>query len=79
MSFSFNGPSFRPMIQESQSMKNNGGGGNLGYFQRDGKRKDEDSKQSENADCFIKEDEQENKEENTLTFWEKLRKLFFGN
>ena len=42
MSFNFNGPSFRPMIQESQSMQNNGGGGNTGYFQRGKKKKNKD-------------------------------------
>lgn len=35
MSFEINGPSNRPMIQEAQNMMNNGGGGNLGYFQRE--------------------------------------------
>ncbi len=34
MSFNINGPSNIPSIQEAQSMKNNGGGGNLGYFMR---------------------------------------------
>lgn len=42
MSFSFNGPSFRPMIQEAQSMKNNGGGGNTGYFQRESKKEEKE-------------------------------------
>ena len=42
MSFNFNGPSFRPMIQESQAMQNNGGGGNTGYFQRGKKKKDKE-------------------------------------
>ena len=35
MSFNINGPSNIPSIQEPQSMMNNGGGGNLGYFMRD--------------------------------------------
>lgn len=45
MSFELNGPRIKPMIQESQHMQNNGGGGNLGYFQRqkkDKKKKDTD-------------------------------------
>lgn len=66
MSFSFNGPSFRPMIQESQSMKNNGGGGNTGYFQRGKKKKGEDIDifgASEDRDEFVlSEDENEVKE-----------------
>jgi len=41
MSYSFNIPNSRPMIQESQSMKNNGGGGNTGYFQRGQKEEEE--------------------------------------
>ena len=48
MSFDFKGPSYRPMIQESQHMKNNGGGGNLGYFQQGKKEKDKE----EQADLF---------------------------
>ena len=52
MSFSFNGPSFRPMIQESQSMFNDGGGGNTGYFQR-GKKK----KQEKTIDVFAENNE----------------------
>lgn len=39
MSFGINGPSPKFGIQEAQNMRNNGGGGNLGYFQR-GKKKD---------------------------------------
>ena len=35
MSFNINGPSNIPSIQETQNMKNNGGGGNLGYFMRE--------------------------------------------
>lgn len=53
MSFSFNGPSFRPMIQESQSMKNNGGGGNTGYYKR-GKKKKEKA-----VDVFTEAQEQD--------------------
>ncbi len=44
MSFGINGPSPMHGIQEAQSMRNNGGGGNLGYFQRRNKK----GKQKEN-------------------------------
>lgn len=48
MSFGVNGPTPPKGIQEAQNMRNNGGGGNLGYFQR-GKKKKKDEK---NADVF---------------------------
>lgn len=39
-SFNINGPSGnRPQIQEAQNMKNNGGGGNLGYMKAGDKKK----------------------------------------
>lgn len=50
MSFEFKGPSFKPMIQEAQSMLNNGGGGNLGYFKRG--KKDKDKKDESAGDLF---------------------------
>lgn len=61
MSFSFNFPTNRPMIQESQSMKNNGGGGNTGYFQRGKKKKGENENspifpEKEDVDTFILEE-----------------------
>lgn len=58
MSFSFNGPSFRPMIQESQSMQNNGGGGNTGYYQRGRKKKEKQIdvfSEAEEKDSFTSE------------------------
>lgn len=52
MSFDFNGANnIKPMIQETQHMKNNGGGGNLGYFKR-GKKEKEDHKKNESVDLF---------------------------
>ena len=54
MSFGINGPSPIHGIQEAQSMFNNGGGGNLGYFQRRNKK----GKQKENEiDIFQSSDE----------------------
>ncbi len=44
MSFNFQGPSERPIIQGAQNMMNNGGGGNLGYFQGRQKKKDDSNK-----------------------------------
>ena len=38
MSFGINGPTPKFGIQEAQNMRNNGGGGNLGYFQREKKK-----------------------------------------
>ncbi len=68
MSFDFKGPSFKPVIQEAQSMLNNGGGGNLGYFKRG--KKDGEQNQKPKGDLFdgheedsfeheIKEDEKD--------------------
>lgn len=54
MSFGINGPNPIHGIQEAQSMFNNGGGGNLGYFQRRNKK----GKQKENEiDVFQSSDE----------------------
>ncbi len=52
MSFNFQGPSERPIIQGAQNMMNNGGGGNLGYFQGRQKKKDK-----EKTNLFGKEEE----------------------
>ncbi len=72
------GPKKQPTILEAQNMKNNGGGGNLGYFQRGSKRENEDFEEDENTDCFIREDEDVFDKKSNMTFLEKLRKLFFG-
>ncbi len=54
MSFGINGPNPIHGIQEAQNMRNNGGGGNLGYFQRRNKK----GKQKENeVDVFQSSDE----------------------
>ena len=53
MSFGINGPSPKFGIQEAQNMRNNGGGGNLGYFQRGKKKKDKEKE----ADIFQSQDE----------------------
>ncbi len=50
----------KPMIQEAKSMQNDGGAGNLGYFEQDGK-KDENKKNSsifdeQGTDTFNKSD-----------------------
>ncbi len=74
MSFGINGPSPKFGIQEAQSMFNNGGGGNLGYFQRGRKKKDEKEENKEidvfqsqdENDVFIPEEEQNKKDETIL-------------
>ena len=53
MSFNFQGPSERPIIQGAKNMMNNGGGGNLGYFQGRQKKKDDES----NKNLFNSQDE----------------------
>lgn len=53
MSFDFKGVNFRPMIQEPQSTKNNGGsGGNTGYLQRG---EDENANKGDQVDVFNSE------------------------
>jgi hypothetical protein len=80
MSFDVNniGPRKQPAILGAQTMKNNGGGGNLGYFYNERKRKDEEYKEDESADCFIHEDEDVYGRNSNMSFWEKLRRFFFG-
>ena len=56
MSFGINGPTPKFGIQEAQNMRNNGGGGNLGYFQRGNTKKDSD-KDAEESDLFQSSDE----------------------
>ena len=53
MSLNFNGPGELPIIREAQNMMNNGGGGNLGYFQ--GRRK----KKNSEIDIFKATDEED--------------------
>lgn len=77
MSFSFNGPSFRPMIQESQSMKNNGGGGNTGYYQRGRKKKEKQIdvfSEVEEKDSFTLEAQDISTDENNSKLIDKILK-----
>ena len=52
MSFNFQGPGEMPIIRGAQNMMNNGGGGNLGYFQ--GRQK---KKEKEDVNIFNTEEE----------------------
>ncbi len=70
MSFNINGPSNIPSIQEAQSMKNNGGGGNLGYFMREDS--DETIRFIDNQEDDTFEKSIEIDEEQTLDFFDKL-------
>lgn len=77
MSFSFNGPSFRPMIQESQSMKNNGGGGNTGYYQRGKKKKEKQIdvfSETDESDSFTPEFSEQTEEKGEKFFNKILEK-----
>lgn len=67
-----NGPTNKPMIQESQNMQNNGGGGNLGYFQR--RKSEEEFQAKEMVDMFEKEDtfESQDGEEGKEGFFSKI-------
>lgn len=68
MSFDINPPSNKPVIREAASMQNDGGGGNLGYFEGEERRQKERQPESifghENeVDSFNKEGEEDLKEE----------------
>ena len=52
MGFDVNPPSSKPIIREAASMQNDGGAGNLGYFEREEKEKKEHSES-----IFLKEKE----------------------
>ena len=77
MSLNFNGPGDLPIIREAQNMMNNGGGGNLGYFQGRKKKKEKeiDIFKPEEEDTFslssdsseLSEEENFNKENPSIT------------
>ncbi len=71
MSFNINGPSNIPSIQETQSMKNNGGGGNLGYFMRE--ENDEPIKlvEEQEEDTFVRSSDEVD-EEKFLSLFDKF-------
>lgn len=80
MSFGINGPSPTFGIQEAQSMRNNGGGGNLGYFQRGKKKKDEKKPKDEidvfqlsqdENDILLTDEDTQNKDTQKETFLDK--------
>ncbi len=56
MSFDFNVLSTKPVIREAASMNNDGGGGNLGYMQRD-RDGTKDKKRNLDESIFSKKDE----------------------
>lgn len=56
MSFDL-GPIKRPMIQESQNMQNNGGGGNLGYMSHGEGEEESENKKDENTHLLEKNDD----------------------
>ena len=56
MSFGINGPGKLPAIQQSHQT-NDGGAGNLGYFQRRKKDEDEDESQEDIFESSKKDDE----------------------
>ena len=75
MGFNINGPSNQPIIQASQSLgKDGGGGGNTGYMNMRDKKKDERNKEDENESVVLEEEEPdtftkekgENKKENKI-------------
>lgn len=83
MTFGLNGPTPPKGIQEAQNMKNNGGGGNLGYFQRGRQKKKKEKDEidvfspSIDEDEFLLEEDEKVNEKNLLDkVADKLTKLF---
>lgn len=73
MSFGINGPENLPAIQKAQNMMNDGGGGNLGYFQREKKKKDENEKEKVDVvELSTKKDNPENDDDLLLEDLESL-------
>ena len=63
MSLNFSGPGDLPIIREAQNMMNNGGGGNLGYFQGRKNKKEKQIdifKPTDEDDSFTLSSENEN-------------------
>ncbi|MBP7211708.1 hypothetical protein KBA27_02630 [bacterium] len=83
MSFDVNSSSGMPIIREASAMKNDGGGGNLGYFEREEaeKRKKNSSQESifeeKGEDTFIHEAEKAPEEEETFSISKTISKLIF--
>jgi hypothetical protein len=79
MSFDL-GPIKRPIIQESQNMQNNGGGGNLGYMSQGENEEEAEKNKDENThllesnddvdvvDFSVKDSEFESDDETTFNF-----------
>ncbi len=63
MSFGINGPDNLPAIQKSHHT-NDGGAGNLGYFQRDGNKKQQQNKKDEHDIFELSSKEESEEEEN---------------
>ena len=77
MSFNINGPSNIPSIQEAQSLLNNGGGGNLGYFMRQDADEEIKFVNNQGEDSFEKSDDNENFEPaGNASLIERIKKIF---
>ena len=85
MSYEIRGPSIRPLVSEAQSLMNNGGGGNLGYFQRNNKNKKDEQKAvfESPPDEYVSDVDLDIVFENLQTenhpndnFWKKLSRFF---
>lgn len=74
MSFDINSPSNKPIIRETASMQNDGGSGNLGYFERENSEKKHKAESifsnEKESDTFSKEgDSKEENEEFSISKW----------
>lgn len=90
MGFDVNPPANKPIIREAATMQNDGGAGNLGYFESGGQKEKKENQSSifsaEETDSFKKEGEADEFEEDfsisklianmIFSIKEWLRKLF---
>ncbi len=76
MSFSINGPDNIPSIQKSHHT-NDGGAGNLGYFQQERKKKDEEKEEQDVFESSNKKDDDIDLIEEDLDFIGKKIKNFW--
>lgn len=72
MSFNINLPSNIPSIQEAQSMQNNGGGGNLGYFMREENDEVIRFNDDQEGDSFEKSSDKDIDESQFLSLFDKF-------
>lgn len=77
MSFSINGPEPTPAIQRSHHT-NDGGAGNLGYFQQEKKKKKEEKDENDILELSTKKDEDDEEEKKPDSIGSKIKTFWFN-